>query len=281
MGSDGAEAAFVNLFPRLVGAAAAIVGVTAAVAVSSAALAGPARPATRVQAVAVDRPDALPLARPVTAAVPVTPKPAAKAPAVKAPVVKAAVHKPRVVTRTSKQATSTPTSVRTVRATAASTASSYLRGCDGTSGWQKRRGAYAMRRITYNWRKTGYTIVFLPARRGITGMTYPSTRRIEVYVRSCSKMTNAYLAETIAHEIGHAVDFTLGTDAWQRKWQLARHISLSIPWYGAPYATDFSTPAGDFAETFGAWQVPDGPNDSHWGRPSAAQLKLLIPLMNL
>ena len=25
------------------------------------------------------------------------------------------------------------------------------------------------------------------------------------------------------------------TDAWHRQWQVARHISLSIPWYGAPH----------------------------------------------
>jgi hypothetical protein len=154
-------------------------------------------------------------------------------------------------------------------------------GCDGTSGWVARRGAYALKRLSYDYRPLGYTIVFLPGRRGITGMTYPAQKRIEVYIRSCSKMTVAYLAETIAHEIGHAVDFTRGTESWRRQWQIARHISLSIPWYGRPYATDFSTPAGDFAESFAAWQVPDGPNDSDWGRPTKAQLALLVPLMTI
>lgn len=208
-------------------------------------------------------------AKPLTVRRPAAVKPAARKVAAPRPVVRRPAA-PKPVTSTTS----------TARATAA-TVSSYVTGCDATSGWQRRRGLYALRRISYNWKPLGYSIVFMAARRGITGMTYPAQHRIEVYVRSCSRMTTAYLAETIAHEIGHAVDFTRGTDAWHRKWQVARHISLSIPWYGAPYATDFSTPAGDFAETFGAWQVPDGPNDSKWGRPSRAQLILLIPLMRI
>lgn len=270
-----------NIFPRVVGAAAVTVALAAGLAVGSAALASPALPSPALPDAPAQAVVSEPLPERVPSSVPVSSKPAVKAAAVKKPAPAAAVRKPRVAPTAVKKPTRVPAPARTVTATSAATSSSYLRGCDGTSGWQKRRGAYALKRITYNWRKTGYTIHFMAARRGITGMTYPATRRIEVYIRSCSKMTNAYLAETIAHEIGHSVDFTLGTNAWQRQWQLARHISLSVPWYGAAYASDFATPAGDFAETFGAWQVPDGPNDSKWGRPSAAQIKALIPLLNL
>lgn len=265
-----------NLIARLVSAAAATVAVTAGIAVGSAALEGTPAP-TKVEGVSVERAEPVAVvAAPVAPAAPVARTVAKPAPA--KPVVRKAAP---VAKPTPARVTKPRTTATTTRLTAAATASSYIRGCDGTTGWQARRGAYAMKRITYNWRKTGYTIRFMAARRGITGMTYPANKRIEVYIRSCSKMTNAYLAETIAHEIGHAVDFTLGTNAWQRKWQVARKIPLSTPWYGAPYASDFATPAGDFAESFGAWQVPDGPNDSKWGRPSAAQIKLLIPLMNL
>lgn len=262
-------------FARLVVATTVTAGMSAALVVESTALEGGLLARTQVLGVAIERAE--------PAAIAVTPVPAsavaraAGGSVTVKPVARKAAPAAKLTPTRGVRPRSTTTSTR---ATAAATTSSYIRGCDGTSGWQKRRGAYAMRRITYNWRKTGYTIVFLAARRGLTGMTYPGTRRIEVYVRSCSRMTNAYLAETVAHEIGHAVDFTLGTNAWQRKWQLARHISLSTPWYGAPYAADFATPAGDFAETFGAWQVPDGPNDSTWGRPNAAELALLIPLLN-
>lgn len=277
MGPDPAETTGVKPFLRLSAAAAATtLALTAAITAGSAALADRGAPGTQLRTVALESGAAPARSR----LEPVDPRPVTPAASPAAKSVARPVRKAPLPARTKAAAPKATSVVRTVRATAASTASSHLRGCDGTSGWQSRRGAYAMRRITYNWRKTGYTIHFLAARRGITGMTYPSSQRIEVYVRSCSKMTNAYLAETIAHEIGHAVDFTLGTDAWQRQWMVARHISLSIPWYGAPYASDFATPAGDFAETFGAWQVPDGPNDSKWGRPSAAQLKLLIPLLN-
>jgi hypothetical protein len=197
-----------------------------------------------------------------------------------APAARVTAPKP-AATQAAAPAQTAATAVRRTRTHAVATVSGYVTGCDGTSGWVQRRGAYALRRISYSWKPLGYSLVFLPARSGISGMTYPEQRRIEVYVRSCSRMTVAYLAETIAHEIGHAVDFTRGTDSWHRQWQVARHISLSIPWYGTPYATDFSTPAGDFAETFAAWQVPDGPNDSKWGRPTAAQMRLLVPLMTI
>jgi hypothetical protein len=213
-----------------------------------------------------------PVVRPVVAAR-AAPKPASATVSRPAPakVAPRAVKKTRVTSTATSSATASRVSAATLHAT----------GCDGTSGWVARRGAYALKRLSYDYKPLGYTIAFLPGRRGITGMTYPAQKRIEVYIRSCSKMTVAYLAETIAHEIGHAVDFTRGTDAWRRQWQVARHISLSIPWYGRPYATDFATPAGDFAESFAAWQVPDGPNDSEWGRPSKAQLALLVPLMTI
>ncbi|MDQ1688705.1 MAG: hypothetical protein QOK42_1680 [Frankiaceae bacterium] len=210
--------------------------------------------------------------------------------AVKPTVAKAVPSRPsaakRAVSVAHRAPQTSPTAVRRTRiasttvATSAVT-SSYLTGCDGTSGWQRRRGNYALRRISYNWRALGYSINFMGARAGLSGMTYPSSRRIEVYVRSCSRMTTPYLAETIAHEIGHALDFTRGTTSWHKSWQTARHIPLTMPWYGTPYANDFATPAGDFAESFAAWQVPDGPNDSHWGRPSRAQMLVLIPLFKI
>ena len=182
-----------NLIARLVSAAAATVAVTAGVALGSAALEGVP---TRVEGVSVERAEPVAvLAAPVAPAVPVArtvTKPAVTKPAAK-PVVRKAVP----VAKPTPARVTKPKAVTTTRLTAAATASSYTRGCDGTTGWQARRGAYAMKRITYNWRKTGYTIRFMAARRGITGMTYPANKRIEVYVRSCSKMTNAYLAETI------------------------------------------------------------------------------------
>lgn len=200
------------------------------------------------------------------------PAASARVPRLTAPVVR--------VRRPSRPAAPKPVMRVTSKPTPRVSAAELKRtGCDGGSGWVQRRGAYALSTLSYDWKQLGYSIVFLSGRSGITGMTYMRAKRIEIYIRPCARMTRAYLAETIAHEIGHAIDFSRGTDTWHRQWQVARGISLSIPWYGANGVSDFFTPAGDFAETFAAWQVPDGPDDSHWGRPSRAALRSLVPLM--
>ncbi len=101
-------------------------------------------------------------------------------------------------------------------------------------------------------------------------------KRIEVYVRV--EQSDRLLAHVIAHEIGHAVDVTLNDGPERRLWQDARNIASS-PWWPGDGATDFRTGAGDFAESFAAWQV--GTEDFRselGGPPNAEQLNLLIAL---
>jgi hypothetical protein len=106
------------------------------------------------------------------------------------------------------------------------------------------------------------------------GQTIFDEHRIEIYLRSGE--SQPMVAHVIAHEIGHAIDVSYNTSDRRQQWLQLRGASTSQPWFGSD---DFSSPAGDYAETFSFWQV--GPN-ADWSHlappPSPAQLKQLIPL---
>ncbi len=118
------------------------------------------------------------------------------------------------------------------------------------------RGEAALAEFTYDWATglPGWEISFHPGRAGVLGYTFVQERRIEVYVRD--EMSDGLLAHVIAHEIGHAIDVTHNSGDDRRRWQELRGIG-DEPWWPGNGATDFSTGAGDFAESFAAWQVGD------------------------
>lgn len=126
-----------------------------------------------------------------------------------------------------------------------------------TRSWEQRRGAAALALISYPWRELGWEIYFHPARRGLLGVADATSRRIHVFVRRNQSLP--VLAFTVAHEIGHAHDFELGTQRSHDRWRSLRGIDADIPWAGCDGCADLATPAGDFAEVFAVWQV--GPVD--------------------
>lgn len=147
--------------------------------------------------------------------------------------------------------------------------------CSG-AGWEQRRGVTMLARIGYPYRGLAFSIHFRPARAGHLGFTSYAARRIEIYVRPCSRESDVVLTHTIAHEIGHAVDYTLGDPGRRARWQQARGIATSTPWYGCSTCPDYHTPAGDFAETFAYWQVGPADYRSTMARPpTPAQLRTL------
>jgi len=147
--------------------------------------------------------------------------------------------------------------------------------CTGP-GWEQRRGATILARIRYPYWGLSFSIEFLGARNGYLGFTSYADRRIEVYVRPCSQQSDAVLMHTIAHEIGHAVDYTFGDVTRRARWQRIRGIPADTPWYGCFRCTDYNTPAGDFAESFAFWQVGSaGYRSTMAGPPSPAQLRAL------
>lgn len=110
----------------------------------------------------------------------------------------------------------------------------------------RERAALAL--IPFQWQQLHYDIVFLDARPGFRAMTFPAAHRIEIYARPNDDVR--LLAYDIAHELGHAIDVTYNTAETRKKWMQLRGINPKTPWFGCDKCTDFSTPAGDFAETF-------------------------------
>ncbi len=117
-----------------------------------------------------------------------------------------------------------------------------------------RRGAEALSRISYPWQQMlpGWTIEFHEATAGAYGYTLTRERHIDIYVRP--DQSDHLLAHVVAHEIGHAVDVTLNDGDDRRRWQDQRRIA-DDQWWPDNRAADFATGAGDFAESFAAWQV--------------------------
>ncbi|MGB5755696.1 MAG: hypothetical protein WBM50_02175, partial [Acidimicrobiales bacterium] len=140
------------------------------------------------------------------------------------------------------------------------------------------RGEAALATISYPWRELlpGWTIAFLPERDGLYGLTLVPEQRIEIYVRRTQ--STVLLAHVIAHELGHAVDVTLNDGQDRRRWEASRGIE-SDPWWPGNGATDFSTGAGDFAESFAAWQIGGESFRSKLADPpSPDQINLLAQL---
>jgi hypothetical protein len=134
----------------------------------------------------------------------------------------------------------------------------------------------AMALVSYPWRQLGYRILFESAQPGMQGRTSP--RRlgtIEIYVRP--DVSAGDLAHVIAHEIGHAVDLVYGDDQRRSLWLQLRGVG-SQPWFPCNMCDDFSTPAGDFAETFAYWQLHDYSRSRLAPLPTPAQLSQLAQL---
>ena len=137
------------------------------------------------------------------------------------------------------------------------------------------RGFEALDRITYRWDLylSDWEIKFSPGREGVYGYTYTDRRVIEVFVRD--GQTIDLLAHVIAHELGHAVDVSLNNSDERRRWQEVRGIE-DAPWWPNSGASDFSTGAGDFAESFAAWQIGNANFRSRLsGAPDAGDISLL------
>ena len=132
---------------------------------------------------------------------------------------------------------------------------------------EQETGAQSWRLIAFDLsRLPGWTVVFLPARVGYRGRTLPGTKRIEIYVRPGD--TPSMVAYDLGHELGHAVDVTYSTPARRSSFRSIRGIPADARWFGCADCSDFATPAGDFAETFGLMVTDPGFNwRSVLGRP--------------
>lgn len=140
------------------------------------------------------------------------------------------------------------------------------------------RGKAALAHIDFPWeeRLAGWTFQFQSATKGAYGYTLTEENRIDIYVRA--DQSEELLAHVIAHELGHAVDVTLNDGDARRRWQAARGID-DAPWWPDSGAADFATGAGDFAESFAAWQLGSGSFRSELADPPTSdQLSLIAEL---
>jgi hypothetical protein len=125
--------------------------------------------------------------------------------------------------------------------------------CSGP-GWQQKRGLRALSTLKDTGQRSGVTVSFKASKSGFLGLTYPTRRHVDVFVRSCSAETAALLRHVVSHEMGHAYDAAHMSAAMRESYKAMRGIPASTPWFGCSYCTDFNTPAGDFAETYSQWQ---------------------------
>lgn len=147
--------------------------------------------------------------------------------------------------------------------------------CQG-AGWEARRGAAAIDRLRRPSDARAVPMAFRAARSDVLGMADLNARRIDVYVRSCAKQSDALLVHVVAHELGHLVDAIRMNDELRARWKAARGIPAGTPWFGCSRCSDFATPAGDFAETYAQWQRGASTNRSQMApTPSTAQLASL------
>ena len=149
---------------------------------------------------------------------------------------------------------------------------------DHAPGWQQRKGEAALALIAYDWKRIGFRIKFMGVRPGYRAGTFPYEKLIEVYVRPDLSVED--IAWDIAHELGHAYDWVFNTSAERELYKQVRGYGDNPSWFACSGCTDFSTPAGDFAETFAFWAMDAA--RTHRGQittpPTEQQLALLRPL---
>jgi hypothetical protein len=125
--------------------------------------------------------------------------------------------------------------------------------------FEKDRRQLVLDLIHYPWQDLGYSIVFMGSRLGYRAMTLTLPHRIEIYVRPGEDPMHQ--AFDLAHELGHAFDLKYNDEGRRRKWLELRGIKPSVPWFGCDACPDYSTPVGDFAETFAYLLL--GPGNYH------------------
>ena len=133
--------------------------------------------------------------------------------------------------------------------------------------------------MSFDWRITfpAWRVEFLGPREGLRALTYPSEKKIEIFVRADD--TAETLHRVFAHELGHVFDVELNDDADRARWAAQRDLPASAPWWPSAAAPDFATGAGDFAEAFAVWETGVMTRSSIGDQPTSDDLALLLELM--
>ena len=137
----------------------------------------------------------------------------------------------------------------------------------------------ALSRVSIDWRSMfpAWRVEFSGSRTGIRALTYPSERRVEVFVRPDD--TAETLHRVFAHELGHVIDVELNNDNDRSRWAQQRNLPAGSPWWPSAEAPDFATGAGDFAEAFAVLETGVISRSTIGDQPTAADLDLMRELM--
>ena len=140
-------------------------------------------------------------------------------------------------------------------------------------------GQLALDRMSFDWRIMFpvWRVEFLGPREGLRALTYPSEKRIEIFVRSDD--TPETIHRVFAHELGHVIDVELNNDADRARWVEQRNLPADAPWWPSAAAPDFATGAGDFAEAFAVMETGVVSRSSIGDQPTVDDLLLLQELM--
>ena len=143
-------------------------------------------------------------------------------------------------------------------------------------GTVQSRGATALALIEYPWQRTGYSIAFTGPNDNLLGLTEPSRKQITIYLRPTQSTSD--ITHILRHEIAHAVDFTMTSDAERAEYRRIRGLG-DRPWYPTcGLCPDYAFPVGDWAESFAYWLLGGSFNSQLAGKPTPAQLAALKPL---
>jgi hypothetical protein len=155
-------------------------------------------------------------------------------------------------------------------------------GCDGRPDWQQVLDQQVVKKLGYPVASLFFTVQFLPAHAGYTGLTDPGARRIQLFIRSCAQQSDALLLVTYAHEVGHAIDLAHLDQRRHVDWLTARGHA-GAQWFGCGGCSDFGTGAGDFAETFAYFRTHNAAAFASTlaALPTPSQLHVLAPMFDV
>lgn len=117
----------------------------------------------------------------------------------------------------------------------------------------------SLENLTFDW--VNYlptTIIRLePVREdNIRGLAYISNLEIVIFYNGYEDFAMDHI---LLHEMGHIIDLSLNSVEDRSRWKAEREIKDDVPWWPDAFASDFSTGAGDFAESFAVWHNEDDP----------------------
>ena len=149
-----------------------------------------------------------------------------------------------------------------------------------TSAETERRGQEALDSLNYPWRDLGYRIEFRDYQGGRLGSANSRSKRIVIFVKRGQSQQS--LRITIAHELGHALDFEHATARRRDDYRIVRRIDRSAAWYPCDGCSDYRSHAGDWSEVFAYWLAGPGDFRSQVApAPTAEQLRRLEPLFGI